>query len=150
MLDTALPSPVYLPQSSAVNDFFGGAGERMNDCPLSNSGSDIGTSRSPATLAMYLYKFGFLFPPFWIMGILILFSPLRAPTEEAGAWLPEKTEAERQCIIQRIRVEELKWARKCLYALLLLILGTLAVVIGAVAWHATALPRVTVKTTYTQ
>ncbi|KAJ7510471.1 hypothetical protein B0H11DRAFT_2216263 [Mycena galericulata] len=46
--------------------------------------------KEPVTLAMYLFKFGFLFPPFWIMGIVILLSPLRAPpaATPSAAWLP--------------------------------------------------------------
>ncbi|KAF5332064.1 hypothetical protein D9758_016253 [Tetrapyrgos nigripes] len=78
----------------------------------------------PLTLAMYLFKFGFLFPPFWILGAFILFSPLRAPeavadsTDAPSAWLPDKTEAERQAVIDHMRKAELKWAWRCLWALL--------------------------------
>ncbi|THU99189.1 hypothetical protein K435DRAFT_752097 [Dendrothele bispora CBS 962.96] len=78
----------------------------------------------PITLAMYLFKFGFLFPPFWILGAFILLSPLRAPeaaSDESrpASWLPEKTEAERQAIIDHMRKAELKWAWRCLWALLI-------------------------------
>ncbi|KAJ7163954.1 hypothetical protein C8R43DRAFT_879049 [Mycena crocata] len=80
--------------------------------------------REPVTLAMFLFKFGFLFPPFWIMGVIILLSPLRAPPADtpSTAWLPEKTEAERQVIIDRMRTAELKWAKRCLYALVAFVL----------------------------
>ncbi|KAF9044146.1 hypothetical protein BJ165DRAFT_1390004 [Panaeolus papilionaceus] len=74
----------------------------------------------PVTLAMYLFKFGFLFPPFWIFGAFILLSPLREPaatTDDTPAWMPEKTEAERQAIIEKLRIVELKWAKRCLVAL---------------------------------
>ncbi|EEB96428.1 hypothetical protein MPER_04442 [Moniliophthora perniciosa FA553] len=74
----------------------------------------------PATLAMYLFKFGFLFPPFWILGACILFTPLHAPDADQStptAWLPEKTEAERTAIISTLRKAELKWAWRCLFAL---------------------------------
>ncbi|KAJ3502733.1 hypothetical protein NLJ89_g8751 [Agrocybe chaxingu] len=77
----------------------------------------------PVTLAMYLFKFGFLFPPFWLFGAFILMSPLRAPpstSDDTPAWMPEKTEAERQQIIATIRKVELKWAKRCLYAFLIL------------------------------
>lgn len=72
------------------------------------------------------------------MGVIILLSPLRAPTpaNTPGAWLPEKTDAERQLIIKRMRTVELKWARRCLYALLALIHIVIAVVIGVITWHA--------------
>ncbi|KAJ7183188.1 hypothetical protein C8R46DRAFT_1066212 [Mycena filopes] len=91
-------------------------------------------AREPVTLAMYLFKFGFIFPPFWIMGVVILMSPLRAPpaATPSAAWLPEKTEAERQVLIDRMRTAELKWAKRCLYALLVLVL--VAVIISLAAW----------------
>ncbi|KAJ7510461.1 hypothetical protein B0H11DRAFT_2183991 [Mycena galericulata] len=90
--------------------------------------------KEPVTLAMYLFKFGFLFPPFWIMGVIILLSPLRAPpaATPSAAWLPEKTEAERQVIIDRMRTAELKWAKRCLYALIALVLA--AVVVAVAIW----------------
>ncbi|KAF9008147.1 hypothetical protein BDZ89DRAFT_1079150 [Hymenopellis radicata] len=87
----------------------------------------------PVTLAMYLFKFGFLFPPFWILGIFILFSPLRAP-DATGAWLPDKTDAEKQVVIDRIRTAEIKWARRCLVALLVVTL--FGIVAGVSIWAA--------------
>jgi len=89
----------------------------------------------PVTLAMYLFKFGFLFPPFWIFGAFILFSPLREPpasSDSVPAWMPEKTEAERQQIIAEMRKVELKWARRSLYALLIILV--LATVAGVTSW----------------
>jgi len=85
---------------------------------------------------MYLFKFGFLFPPFWIMGVVILLSPLRAPpaATPSAVWLPEKTDAERQVIIERMRTAELKWAKRCLYALVVLVLA--AAVIAVAVWAA--------------
>ncbi|KAK7446357.1 hypothetical protein VKT23_014563 [Stygiomarasmius scandens] len=86
----------------------------------------------PLTLAMYLFKFGFVFPPFWILGAFILLSPLRAPDADSSSpsdsWLPEKTEAERQAIIDHMRKAELKWAWRCLWALI--IVTILAVTAG--------------------
>ena len=86
-----------------------------------------------------------MFPPFWILGALIALSPLKAPTssplspsydadsdELPCAWLPEKTEAERMEILQRMRKAELKWAKRCLAALVLLTLAGLA--IGLSVW----------------
>lgn len=68
------------------------------------------------------------------MGVIILMSPLRAPpaATPSTSWLPEKTESERQAIIDRMRAAELKWAKRCLYALLALVL--VAAVIGVAAW----------------
>ncbi|KAJ6468378.1 hypothetical protein C8R45DRAFT_1055307 [Mycena sanguinolenta] len=91
-------------------------------------------AREPVTLAMYMFKFGFLFPPFWIIGVIILFSPLRAPpaATPAAAWLPEKTDAERQVIIDRMRTAELKWAKRCLYALVAVVL--VSAVVAVAVW----------------
>ncbi|KAF9530678.1 hypothetical protein CPB83DRAFT_738531, partial [Crepidotus variabilis] len=91
----------------------------------------------PVTLAMYLFKFGFLFPLFWFFGAFILLSPLREPptaSDSAPSWMPEKTEEERQRIIADIREVELKWARRCLYAFLTL--TTLATTGGIAAYLA--------------
>ncbi|KAJ4480014.1 hypothetical protein J3R30DRAFT_3288342 [Lentinula aciculospora] len=88
-------------------------------------------SNEPVTLAMYLFKFGFLFPPFWIIGALILLSPLRQPeSTPSSVWLPEKTESEREEIIQKMRKAEVRWAKRCSIALCILLL---LVVVGALA-----------------
>ena len=110
-------------------------------------------SPEPVTLAMYLFKFGFrmfslfrariypdhsmtVFPPFWIFGAFILMSPLREPptntTNSVPAWMPEKTEDERKEIIARLREVELKWAKRCLCAILMLTVA--AVIVGLAAW----------------
>ncbi|KJA18949.1 hypothetical protein HYPSUDRAFT_144360 [Hypholoma sublateritium FD-334 SS-4] len=94
----------------------------------------------PATLAMFLFKFGFLFPPFWIFGAFILMSPLREPASAPAAegeeavevWMPEKTPAERAALIATLRAVEVKWARRCLVAAAVFVL--LAAAAGLVAW----------------
>jgi len=80
------------------------------------------------TLAMYLFKFGFLFPLFWIAGAFILISPLRAPED----WELTKTGAEREELIQTMRRTEMKWARRCLIAFSILALIITAIVVIAV------------------
>ncbi|KAJ6570096.1 hypothetical protein DFH09DRAFT_1246945 [Mycena vulgaris] len=148
----ASPHPLQRIPRTPVDDFFGYtlASSRTRDSrhdPRISAAESAGapppyvdapeytqTAREPVTLAMFLFKFGFLFPPFWIMGVIILMSPLRAPPAEtpSTAWLPEKTEAERQVIIDRMRTAELKWAKRCLYALLAFVLT--GVVIGVAVW----------------
>ncbi|KAG6872245.1 hypothetical protein C0995_011594 [Termitomyces sp. Mi166 len=89
----------------------------------------------PVTLTKYLFKFGFLFPPFWILGAWILWSPLRAPSSDSDvevAWMADKTESERQCVIGEMRRAEVRWALRCLWALLILIL--LGAVAGIATW----------------
>ncbi|KAI0635329.1 hypothetical protein C8Q77DRAFT_1054760 [Trametes polyzona] len=65
------------------------------------------------TLAMYLFKFGFLFPLFWVAGAFILLSPLQAPSD----WEATKPEYERQELIESTRRAEVKWAKRCLVML---------------------------------
>ncbi|OBZ77522.1 hypothetical protein A0H81_02497 [Grifola frondosa] len=77
------------------------------------------------TLAMYLFKLGFLFPPFWILGSLILLTPLAAPAE----WEPSKPEMERQELIASMRRSEMKWAKRSLLALSVLLLVILIIVL---------------------
>jgi len=76
-----------------------------------------------------------VFPPFWFFGAFILLSPLREPpstSDSIPTWMPEKTEEERQQIIANIRQVELKWARRCLCAFLILVI---LVTIGSItAW----------------
>ncbi|KAI1791213.1 hypothetical protein LXA43DRAFT_1012874 [Ganoderma leucocontextum] len=76
------------------------------------------------TLAMYLFKFGFLFPLFWVAGALILLSPLSAPAD----WEESKPELERQELIASMRLTEVKWARRCLIALAVFVLVVVALV----------------------
>ncbi|KAJ8487754.1 hypothetical protein ONZ45_g14222 [Pleurotus djamor] len=156
----ALPLPASTRTTSTpsnpVNNFFGGSTRQSrHDRRLSASSIDDvdealpsyqdvealplpayseSGHREPVTLAMYLFKFGFLFPPFWILGALILVSDLSTPTnddEDNLSWLPDKTEAEREAIMQKMRSTELKWARRCLCALFvlcsLLLAGGLAI-----------------------
>ncbi|KAI0944940.1 hypothetical protein AcV7_001607 [Taiwanofungus camphoratus] len=80
------------------------------------------------TLAMYLFKLGFLFPLFWLAGALILISPLRAPED----WELSKTEAERQELIETMRRAEVKWAKRCLLALSVFAVAVLVVVLTVV------------------
>jgi len=98
--------------------------------PYSHAGNPPAYSRvaEHPTLAMYFFKFGFLFPLFWLAGAFILISPLRAPEE----WELTKSEAERQEIIQSMRHTEVKWAKRCLIAFSLLAVVILVVVLAAI------------------
>lgn len=69
----------------------------------------------PNTLARLLFLFGFLFPAFWILGAIILLMPLR-PTPD---WEAGKSPIQIEWSCEVIRRVELKWARRCLYALLI-------------------------------
>lgn len=78
----------------------------------------------PVTLAMYLFRFGFLFPPFWVLGAIILLSPLKAPAD----FEPTKSEDERRELVHIMRDAEIKWAKRSAWALLIFL-----VVIGIIA-----------------
>ena len=47
--------------------------------------------------------------------------------------MPEKTEEERKEMIANLRAVELKWAKRCLYALLAVVMT--AVIAGLLAWQ---------------
>ncbi|EED84910.1 predicted protein [Postia placenta Mad-698-R] len=98
--------------------------------PYSSTGEPPAYSRfaEHPTLAMYLFRFGFLFPLFWLAGALILISPLRAPED----WEVSKTEAEREELIESMRRTEMKWAKRCLVAFSLFSLVILVAVLAAV------------------
>ncbi|KAH7924326.1 hypothetical protein BV22DRAFT_1035218 [Leucogyrophana mollusca] len=71
----------------------------------------------PVTLARYLFIYGFFFPVFWVVGIAILFSPLRATPD----WEMGKTEDEKKQLLSEMRAAEVKWAQRCLLATLTLL-----------------------------
>lgn len=81
----------------------------------------------PMTLARFMFIYGFIFPPFWIMGIVIRFSELR-PAED---WGVGKSEDEKDRLMAEMRTTEVKWANRCIYALLTLI-TIIAVIVTAV------------------
>ncbi|KAG1811823.1 uncharacterized protein BJ212DRAFT_1277387 [Suillus subaureus] len=85
------------------------------------------TPAEPVTLAMYLYKFGFLFPPFWVLGAIILLSPLKAPAD----FEPTKSEDERQELVRIMRDAEIKWAKRSAWALLVFLIA-IGIILGAV------------------
>ncbi|EGN94701.1 hypothetical protein SERLA73DRAFT_61889 [Serpula lacrymans var. lacrymans S7.3] len=68
----------------------------------------------PATLARYLFIYGFFFPLFWLLGIAILCSPL----ETTPDWEQGKTEEEKKQLLSELRAAEVKWAKYCLWAFL--------------------------------
>jgi len=111
------PPPPYSPSDAELPDYT----SEDPDAPL----------RVMGTLAEHLFKFGFFFFPLWIVGTVILFSPLSAPDD----FEPGKTEAERQHIIDTIRDTELIWARRsacALFALLVLVTSVAAIYVGIV------------------
>lgn len=85
------------------------------------------TPAEPVTLAMYLFKFGFLFPPFWVLGAIILLSPLKAPAD----FEPAKSEDERRELVCIMRDAEVKWAKRSAWALLIFLI-VIGIIAGAI------------------
>lgn len=87
----------------------------------------------PAILSEYLFKYGFFFPLFWIVGALVLLMPLNEPDPAITGrkWLPEKTDVERQQILKDMREVEVRWSKRCIMALASL-LAFIAVIVLAV------------------
>ncbi|KAF9652662.1 hypothetical protein BDM02DRAFT_3108734 [Thelephora ganbajun] len=101
------------------------------DLPAYSTWDEEAGPKEPPTLAMYMFKYGFLFPIFWILGSIILCIPLRAPAD----WEPTKTAEERAELIAHMRQTEKKWAKRCLIALVSFIV--LILVIALAIWSAT-------------
>ncbi|EMD40084.1 hypothetical protein CERSUDRAFT_92580 [Gelatoporia subvermispora B] len=137
-------SPAEEEGTNPIDDFFGvtrraGTQDSRHDAvrePLQQDAPPPYVADPPAytrkaefpTLAMYLFKFGFLFPLFWIAGALILLSPPREPEE----WASTKTEAERKELMEIMRRSEIKWAKRCLFASCLLALIVVVIVLTAI------------------
>ncbi|KAF8528081.1 hypothetical protein BU17DRAFT_39182 [Hysterangium stoloniferum] len=85
------------------------------------------TVAEPKTLARALFLYGFWFPAFWLVGLAIIFTPLR-PTPD---WEVGKTSAEVEWTCKIIRETELRWAKRCLFALLSEILFVMVVLVIA-------------------
>ncbi|EIN04845.1 hypothetical protein PUNSTDRAFT_55205 [Punctularia strigosozonata HHB-11173 SS5] len=136
------PQDQELDGTDAVDDFFGFT-RTTRPRPLSSTSDlpppyptqgdlpaySIEEQHEPVTLAMHLFKYGFLFPPFWIIGTIVLFCSLNAPAD----WHSEKTDLERQQLLTDIRVAERRWAKRCAYALIALTFFVIIAVIIALA-----------------
>jgi hypothetical protein len=96
-----------------------------------------GEEQEVQTMARYLFFYGFLFPPFWLLGSLILVIPLTPDP----SWHAEKEQATIENILSVMRVVERRWAWRCVMALSSLILLIL-IVVGSVllAHHFGAIP----------
>ncbi|KAI0037247.1 hypothetical protein K488DRAFT_20237, partial [Vararia minispora EC-137] len=64
------------------------------------------------SLAMYLFKFGFLCPILWFLSVFIILCPLTAPAD----WETSKTPAQRARLLQHMRATEVRWATRSLFA----------------------------------
>lgn len=134
---------LYTIPSNAFDSFFGSIRDRSSFSstrapsptstlppPYSPYGTsaapDVYANQEPPTLARFFFLYGFIFFPFWILGILILVSPLR-PTPD---WEDGKTELEREQLLKLLRSTEKKWGYRCLSAFLVLAVAVIILAIN--------------------
>jgi len=135
------PAAYYSPiqaQQDQLADFFGakrGPRTRTAVPPPYSSEADLkeklpsyDTKGEPETLARFMFLYGFLFPPFWFMGIVILFSELRPSVD----WEIGRSEKEQAQLLDSLRTTEVKWAKRCIWALITFFLILSVVVVVAV------------------
>jgi len=70
-------------------------------------------NQNPETLARYLFRFGFIFPFFWVLGACIIVTKLHPVPYTISGKSPSEQEEE----LAIIRTTELKWAWRSFYAL---------------------------------
>ncbi|CAE6473659.1 unnamed protein product [Rhizoctonia solani] len=101
------------------------------------------TVEDPVTLASYLFKYGFVFPLFWLVGAFIIISDLHHEATSGSSLESQSTSPTAPKNIYELqlkreemallRLAELKWAWRCAYAFAIwfaLFITILAVVIG--------------------
>ncbi|KAI0776621.1 hypothetical protein BD413DRAFT_469027 [Trametes elegans] len=134
-------------QSDLIADFWGGRSQGMQVQPRPSGDSREETKkrrlpsvetvdaeqtprRQPRTLARTLFMLGFVFPLFWIAGVVILFRPTRyePDLERVSVGSAEEMRLHKAAY----RAAEEKWARRCLWACTTLLSVTVIVVLTAV------------------
>jgi len=87
----------------------------------------------PMTWPAMCFRIGFLFPLFWLFGALTLITPRGSLDRIFMPWFKDfapsadswrdtlQTEAEKEAYLVRVRVAEIRWAKRCLFAFSLLL-----------------------------
>ncbi|CCO31265.1 hypothetical protein BN14_05303 [Rhizoctonia solani AG-1 IB] len=113
-LGTALPPPYELP-------------------------SHLAPVPKPPTISRSFFLYGFVFPPFWVIGACILCSKLRPDSEPTVEPLPKEieagyggapSEAYKRAEHKLLRHTELIWARRCLIAAISFVLVVLIIIVS--------------------
>ncbi|EIN05753.1 hypothetical protein PUNSTDRAFT_137246 [Punctularia strigosozonata HHB-11173 SS5] len=123
--DLAAQIAAHQHREELISQFWGGKPEKKaKPARASPPPAYAETERLPAypdmsgedsvNQAKWSWRNGFLFPPFWIIGIIILCSPLRV--EES--WHADKSDDERKLLVLATRQEEMKYGKRCLWAFL--------------------------------
>jgi len=94
-------------------------------------------NEEPSTWSLVCFKLGFLFPPFWLCGALVLVTPQGTIARIFDSWFQDfapsadswchdglQTEAEKEAYLRSV---EIRWAKRCLFALSLLMAFVIAV-----------------------
>jgi len=90
-------------------------------------------SDEPMTWPAISFRIGFLFPLFWLFGALTLITPRGSLDRIFMPWFKDfapsadswrdtlQTEAEKEAYLARVRVAEIRWGKRCLFAFSLLL-----------------------------
>ncbi|WVQ95323.1 hypothetical protein IAU59_002419 [Kwoniella sp. CBS 9459] len=134
----ARPSPSYAgrPSQDPFADLSGGLGGNLAGASTSQAHmmEDLPsyakeTETEPKTLARALWRWGFLCPFLWFIGMCIMWIPLKPIEEERDA---EKAQTLEEMIVI-LRETELKYAKKCMWGFIAFaVLLTVTIVIGIV------------------
>ncbi|CAE6450956.1 unnamed protein product, partial [Rhizoctonia solani] len=98
----------------------------------------------PQTVARTFFLYGFIFPPFWVIGACILGSKLRPDAQPPIEALPKEieagyagtpSEAYKRAEYKLLRHTELVWARRCLIAAIIFVLAIVVIVIATRVAH---------------
>ncbi|KAI6000050.1 hypothetical protein EDD15DRAFT_2236413 [Pisolithus albus] len=136
-------------RDDALTDFFGGRGQRVRaqqpqqqrqprqhrspppyspDWDGEKLPAYAPSSSEPDTVARQLFKYGFFFPLFWAIGVYFMFAPMRVSPD----WEQGKTEEEKAKILSDMRQTEMKWAKRCLWALVSFFVCMILVIVAVV------------------
>ncbi|KIO03600.1 hypothetical protein M404DRAFT_145144 [Pisolithus tinctorius Marx 270] len=135
-------------RDDALTDFFGGRGQRVRaqqqqqrqprqhrspppyspDWDGEKLPAYTPSSSEPDTVARQLFKYGFFFPLFWAIGVYFMFAPMRVSHD----WEQGKTEEEKEKILSNLRQTEMKWAKRCLWALLSFFVCMVLIIVAVV------------------
>ncbi|OXG46160.1 hypothetical protein J010_05888 [Cryptococcus neoformans] len=91
------------------------------------------SKEEPNTLAKVLWKWGFLRPLLWFIGMTIMWIPLKSTEEEHD---PEKAQKLEEMIVI-LRKTELKYAKRCAWAFSGFSVMLIVLVVVVIAWSTT-------------
>ncbi|OXC70183.1 hypothetical protein AYX13_01092 [Cryptococcus neoformans] len=91
------------------------------------------SKEEPNTLAKVLWKWGFLCPLLWFIGMIIMWIPLKSTEEEHD---PEKAQKLEEMIVI-LRKTELKYAKRCAWAFSGFSVMLIVLVVVVIAWSTT-------------